>query len=235
MHILQVEDFEDFEAYPNRDSLLYLDVYGLDGIQTLFRGTLRNMGWCDCLYNYRKLNLLELDEVDVKGKTYADFMRAHLGVAPREDLRQAAARKMGVPPDALPAWNLQWLGMFSDRPFGTDRISPLDALGELMFEKLAYKSGERDMIVLYHDFRAKYPDGHQERITSRLIDFGLPGGDSSMSRTVSLPAAVGVHMILQGRITTAGVLRPVTPEIYNPVLDELATLNITCHEHTQAF
>ena len=62
----------DFEAYPNRDSISYIDVYGLQGIQTMFRGTLRNMGWCDTLFNIGKLGLLSLDEVDVKGKTYAD-------------------------------------------------------------------------------------------------------------------------------------------------------------------
>jgi len=235
MHVLQVEEFGDFEAYPNRDSLDYLEVYGLQGIETLFRGTLRNMGWCDCMYHYRTLGLLELEETEVAGKTYGEFTRKLLGAGPDEELRVAAARKMDVPPDSLPAWNLQWLGMFSDKPFAADRISPLDAVGELMFEKLAFKPGERDMIVLYHDFTAAYPDGKKERITSRLIDFGLEGGDSSMSRTVSLPAAIGVHMILEGRITTPGVLRPVTAEIYNPVLDELATLDINCTERTEAF
>ena len=235
MHILQVAGFGDFEAYPNRDSLLYLDVYGLQGIRTLFRGTLRNMGWCDCLYNYRQLGLLELEPVDVKGKTYADFMREFLAAGPDEDLRLVAARKMGLPPASLPAWNLHWLGMFSDRAFTVDQISPLDALGDLMFEKLAFAPGELDLIVLYHDFRAEFPDGRREHITAHLIDFGIDGGDSSMSRTVSLPAAVGVHMILQGKITTPGVLRPVTPEIYNPVLDELATLDIECKEHTEVY
>jgi len=235
MHILQVEDFGDFEAYPNRDSIGYREVYGLEGIGTLYRGTLRNMGWCDCIYNYRRLGLLELEEVDVAGKTYAEFTRALLGAGPDEDLRIAAARKMGLPPDSLPAWNLHWLGMLSDRKFEVAKISPLDAMGDLMFDKLAFAPGERDLIVLYHDFTAELPGGKKERITSRLIDFGIEGGDSSMSRTVSLPAAIGAHMILQDKITTPGVLRPVSAEIYNPVLDELATLGIECKENTEAF
>lgn len=235
MHILQVEDFGDFEAYPNRDSIGYLDVYGLQGIETLYRGTLRNMGWCDTVYCFRKVGLLELDEVDAKGKTYAEFMRGLLGAGAGEDLKVAAARKMEVPPDSFPVLNLQWLGAFSDRKLDVDKISPLDAMGNLMFEKLAFAPGERDLIVLYHDFLAKYPDGKKERITSKMIDFGIKDGDSSMSRTVSLPAAIGVHMILEGKITQAGVLRPVTPDIYNPVLDELATLDIECKEATEAF
>jgi hypothetical protein len=187
------------------------------------------------MYHYRTLGLMELEETDVAGKTYGQLMREFLGAGPDEDLRHAAARKMGVPPDSLPAWNLHWLGMLSDKPFAVDQISLLDAVGELMFEKLAFKPGERDMIVLYHDFTAAYPDGKKERITSRLIDFGIEGGDSSMSRTVSLPAAIGVHMILQGKIATPGVLRPVTAEIYNRVLDELETLDIKCAERTEKF
>lgn len=235
MHVLQVPGFGDFEAYPNRDSVSYQEVYGLEGIPTLFRGTLRNMGWCDCMYTYRQQGLLELDPIKVKGRTYAQLMRDHLGADSQEDLRAAFARKAGLPKDSLPAWNLHWLGMFSDRPLDGDETTMLDAMGALMFEKLAFKKGELDLIVLFHDFQAVFPDGHKERITSQLIDFGQPGGDSAMSRTVSLPAAIAAHMLLKGEINDKGVLRPVLPGIYNPVLDELATLGIACHEHTEIY
>ncbi|MBM3789989.1 MAG: saccharopine dehydrogenase [Acidobacteria bacterium] len=235
MHVLQVEGHGDYEAYPNRDSVSYIDIYGLQGIQTMFRGTLRNMGWCDCMFNYGRLGLLSLDEVEVKGKTYADFMRALAGAGAGEDLEAATAGKLGIPRESLPVANLRWLGMFSDRRFQVERISPLDAMGLLMYEKLAFRPGERDMIVLFHDFRAEYPGGRRERITSQLIDYGIPKSDSSMSRTVSLPAAIGVDMILNGGIRQRGVLRPVTSDIYNPVLDELAALQISCREKTESF
>jgi saccharopine dehydrogenase-like NADP-dependent oxidoreductase len=224
MHILQVED---------RDSISYIDIYGLQGIRTMFRGTLRNPGWCDCLYNYGRLGFLNLEETNVKGMTYADFMRKQLGCGPNDDLARVISRKLVIPPESLPIANLRWLGMFSDRRFDLDSISPLDAMGNLMFEKLSFKSGERDLIVLYHDFRAEYPGGRRERITSRMIDFGIKDGDSSMSRTVSLPAAIAVNLILTGKITTTGVLRPVIPAVYEPVLDELATMNIGCKEATE--
>jgi saccharopine dehydrogenase-like NADP-dependent oxidoreductase len=235
MHILAVEGQGDYEAYPNRDSIGYIEVYGLQGIQTMFRGTLRNMGWCDTLFNIGRLGLLALEEADVQGKTYADLLRALAGASAGEDLRSAVAKKLGLPRESLPVSNLEWLGMFSDRKFTVDRIAPLDALGDRMYEKLAFRPGERDMIVLFHDFRAEYPDGRRERIISRMIDFGVPRGDSSMSRTVSLPAAIGVDMILTGRIERKGVLRPVTPDIYNPVLEELSALQISCEETTQVF
>jgi saccharopine dehydrogenase-like NADP-dependent oxidoreductase len=124
--------------------------------------------------------------------------------------------------------------------FGTARIkgtkmSPLDVLGTKMFEKLAFQAGERDLLVLFHDFEVAFPDGRREHITSTMVDYGIKGGDSSMSRTVSLPAAIGAQLILSGRLKTPGVLRPITPDIYGPVLDELATMNIECREKTETY
>ncbi|HVO60767.1 MAG TPA: saccharopine dehydrogenase C-terminal domain-containing protein [Terriglobales bacterium] len=235
MHILTIPGQGDYEAYPNRDSISYIDIYGLHGIQTIYRGTLRNMGWCDSLYNFGKLGLLSLDEIDAGKKTYSDMMRKLTGASESDDLAAATARKLRIPKESYPIRNLEWLGMFSSRELGAERISPLDAMGNLMYEKLAFRPGERDMLLLFHDFRAEFAGGKRERIISELIDYGIPNGDSSMSRTVSLPAAIAVDMILTGRISATGVLRPVTPNIYNPVLDGLAQLNISCKERTEAF
>ncbi len=235
MHVVAVEGLGDFEAYPNRDSIGYIDIYGLEGIQTMVRATLRNMGWCDCMFNIGKLGLLSLAEVEVWGRTYAAFMRDLMQCSPSEDLRAAAAARLRIPRESFPILNLEWLGMFSNLEFKVDRISPLDALGECMYEKLAFQAGERDMLVMCHDFRAEFPDSRRERILSRLIDFGIPGGDSSMSRTVSLPAAIGTVRILAGKIKRTGVLRPITADIYHPVLDELAELGIRCQERTEVF
>jgi saccharopine dehydrogenase (NADP+, L-glutamate forming) len=230
MQVIEVPGAGFFEAYPNRDSTSYIDIYGLAGIQTIFRGTLRNMGWCDTLYSYRKLGLLELDELKVKGRSYGWLLRKVLGAGPKADLAEVVAKRLGVHELALPVASLKWLGAFGTRKLKVDRISTLDALGALMFEKLAYAPGERDMLVMFHDFRVSYPDGRREQVTSSMIDFGLPGGDSSMARTVSLPAAIGVDLILRGRCGAVGVRRPVTPDIYGPVLDELKRLKIECKE-----
>jgi hypothetical protein len=187
------------------------------------------------MHNIGKLGLLSLDEVDVRGQTYATFMRNLMACGASEELRKAAALRLGIPLESLPILNLEWLGMFSDLEFRVDRTTPLDALGERMFEKLAFKPGERDMIALCHDFRVAFPDGRNEHILSQLIDFGVPNGDSSMSRTVSLPAAIGVDLILNERIRRTGVLRPTTPDIYHPVLDELAELGVSCLERTETY
>jgi hypothetical protein len=98
-----------------------------------------------------------------------------------------------------------------------------------MSEKMAYGPQERDMVVLQHIFTAVFPD-HRETIHSTLFDYGIPGGDSSMARTVSLPLAIAVRLILEGRIPLTGVHIPVDPVIYEPVLEELASLGISFEE-----
>ena len=237
MHLLDVPGAGVFEAYPNRDSLEYRDIYELgDEVRSVFRGTLRYIGWCNTMHSLVKIGMLDTEPRNSKDMTYADYMRDLLDAEPAEDLRVVAASRMRLPPDTLPPWNMHWLGLFSRRPIGRDQISPLDALSEIMQDKLRYNPGERDMVVLFHEFKAWFAeDDHYECLTSSLVDYGVRYGDSSMSRTVSLPAAIAARLILEGKITSRGVLRPVIPEIYNPILDELANLNIVCAEEKTVY
>ena len=110
----------------------------------------------------------------------------------------------------------------------------MDILANRLNEKLQYKPGERDMVVLHHEFIAEFPEkGTKELITSTLVDFGIPNGQTSMSRTVGLPAAIATKMLIHGAIKVTGVHIPVIPEIYNPTLDELERLGIKCVEKSQ--
>jgi saccharopine dehydrogenase-like NADP-dependent oxidoreductase len=112
--------------------------------------------------------------------------------------------------------------------------SPLDILAAKLLEKMPYQKGERDMIVLHHEFIAEYPElPAKEMLTSSLVDFGIPNGDSAMARTVSLPAAIAAKMILHEEIKATGVHIPVLPNIYEPVLKELERLGIHCKEKTR--
>jgi len=232
-HPVMVEGVGELEAYPNRDSLGYIDVYGLKGIETMFRGTFRYPGWCKCLKKVVDLGMLEETPVTyAAGTTYAQWMAGLIGADSADDIRAQVAAKVGLDPTDNVLDRLEWLGLLSDEelPIIGQETTPLDILAARMDEKMQYKKGERDMIALCHQFTAKFPDGKTEKITSTLIDFGQPDGDSSMARTVSLPAAVGARMILTGEITDIGVHVPVKPEIYNPVLNELETMGIKCEE-----
>jgi saccharopine dehydrogenase-like NADP-dependent oxidoreductase len=233
MHMLHVEGAGDFEAYPNRDSIAYIDIYGLHGVRTMFRGTLRMPGWCDCLHSYGRLGLLGLEPVDCSGWTKADLLRHLVGARAGDDAAQAAAAKLGLPVGSLPVHNLRWLGLCDEVPVGRDHVTPLDFLGDAMQAKLVYAPGERDLLVMRHEFVAEYADGARERIGSQLVAYGEPHGDSAMARTVSLPLAIGVRRILEGGVASRGVLRPVTAELYGPVLDELKELGIDCEEKTE--
>jgi saccharopine dehydrogenase-like NADP-dependent oxidoreductase len=228
-HILNVEGIGDLEAYPNRDSMGYVDLYGLKDTKTMYRGTLRNLGWCSLWQKIKALNLLDLEEFETKGITYGAFMAKRLGCSPSDDLKAKAGAFLGLSASAPEVEKLAWVGLFDDRPIPAERISPLDVLAGLLLERLKYEPGERDLIVLHHEFVAEYP-GKKERITSSLVDFGIPNGDTSMARTVSLPAAIGTAMILDGKITVKGVHLPTLPEFYEPILKELETMDIVCKE-----
>jgi saccharopine dehydrogenase-like NADP-dependent oxidoreductase len=148
------------------------------------------------------------------------------------NLRKQVARYLKMEETANAFDRMEWLGLFSGDvlPISGRETTRLDILAARMAEKMTYQPGERDMLVLMHQFIARFPGKPDEHISSTMIDFGLPDGDTSMARTVSLPAAIGVKMILTGQIAETGVHVPVSPTIYNPVLDELATMNIRCVE-----
>jgi saccharopine dehydrogenase (NADP+, L-glutamate forming)/spermidine synthase len=227
---LNIPPIGELEAYPNRDSLGYIDLYGLQGIPTMFRGTLRYKGWCDTIKAIVDLGYMDETEKDWSGKTLADLGWHLVGKEPNVDLRAAFAEKLNVPTDSFIFDRFEWLGLFSDEPLAVEQGGVIDILTARMLEKMPYETGERDMIILYHNFIAEYAGGTKEEITSTLIDYGIPGGDSSMSRTVSLPAAIGARMVLEGKFAKPGVWVPVIPELYNPILDELETLGIKCEE-----
>ena len=231
----QVEGIGELEAYPNRDSLGYIDIYGLEGIETMFRGTFRYPGWCRCLKKVVDLGMLDETPVTYPaGTTFAKWTAGLIGSDSTDKIRAQVAKHVGLAPSDNVLDRFEWLGLFSDDelPITEMETTPLDILAARMDKMMPYKQGERDMIVLVHQFVARLPDGKQERISSTLIDFGRPDGDSSMARTVSLPAAVGAKLVLTGKITDTGVHVPVKPGIYNPVLDELETMGIKCEEKT---
>jgi saccharopine dehydrogenase-like NADP-dependent oxidoreductase len=229
-HLLEVEGAGTFEAYPNRDSTSYQDVYGLEDARTVYRGTLRNLGHCDTWFRWARLGLFDLSErADLAGRTHAEVLRELAGGG-RKALPAALAAKMGCAPGDPAVAKLEWLGVLSRKKVGPGVTTVLDLLAARMLEKMQYAPGERDMVVLVHKFVAEFPGGRREEITSSLVDFGIPGGDSSMARTVALPVALAVRLILDGKLAVRGVQIPVIPEIYEPVLDGLERLGIVCKE-----
>lgn len=220
----------DFEGYPNRDSVPYAEAYGIPEAGTMLRGTLRYAGWCATMKKIGDLGLLDQGERKFAGMTYADLVRELVHAGPGANLNLALGATLGLAPDSAIVGRMEWLGLLEEKPIPAGAGTILDALAALMIEKLRYEEGERDMIVLRHEFLASGPDGSRERIVSTLIDYGIPGGDSSMSRTVGLPAAIGARLILEGKILKTGVQTPLDPMIYEPILEELARYGVVFRE-----
>jgi saccharopine dehydrogenase-like NADP-dependent oxidoreductase len=222
----EIEDLGTFEVYPNRDSMPYQDLYGLKDAQTVMRGTYRNIGWCDTLKKIVDLGLIdETPKDNLKGITYKQMMAALVGASEGEDIAAKTAAKVGLSKDDEVIKRLEWLGLFSDDPV-PDYDNYLDILSERLQEKLYYKEGEVDMLILRHKFIVENKDKSRDMITSTMVDFGIPNGDSSMARTVSLPLAIGVKLMAEGKINLTGVHIATKKEIYDPVLAELEKLNI---------
>lgn len=224
--IEEVEGLGTFEVYPNRDSIPYKDLYGLKDAETVMRGTYRYIGWCDTLKKIVDLGLVDdTSRANLKGKTYKQMMADLVGVSEKDDVMAKAAQKVGLTKDSEVMKRIEWLGLFSDEKV-PEFDNRLDILSQRMQDKLFYKEGEVDLLLLRHKFVVENKNGSRDFITSTMIDYGIPHGDSSMARTVSLPLAIGVNMMAEDKIKLTGVQIPTIKAIYDPVLQELARLNI---------
>jgi saccharopine dehydrogenase-like NADP-dependent oxidoreductase len=226
----EIEGLGKFEVYPNRDSVPYKDMYGLKDALTVIRGTYRNLGWCETLKKIVDLGLVdETPRTGLKGISFKQMTAGLVGAPADKGLKKAAAKKLGIPATSPVMKRLEWLGLFGDETI-PEAGNYLDVLSARLQEKLYFKEGEKDMLVLRHRFIVENRDQSRDLITSTLIDFGIPHGDSSMARTVSLPMAIGTRLIAEGKIALKGVQTPVHAAIYEPVLAELETMNIKMAE-----
>lgn len=216
----------ELDVYPNRDSISYIDIYGIPETKTMFRGTFRYPGWCETIDIMKQLGMILYEKYNMEGMTYADFMALMINSTKTENIKEQVAAYLGLNIDAYSIKALEWLGLFTNQKMNRYIDSPFNVTSDLMIEKMELGAEERDMVVLQHVFLASYPDATEEVIRSRMLDFGTPATDTSVARTVALPAAIGAEMILNGQITVKGVFRPTIPEIYTPILNKLEELEI---------
>jgi saccharopine dehydrogenase-like NADP-dependent oxidoreductase len=197
----------------------------------MYRGTFRYDKWCAILDAMKSVNLLSYDDMDMHKMSYADFMAKMIRADHSSNIKTKVAEYLGLETDSDPITAMEWLGLFSNEPINREKDSPFEVISDLMIDKMMIKKDERDMVAMQHLFIASYGNGSKEMIKSNLLDFGTLETDTSIARTVALPAACSVDMILKGKIKVKGVHIPVIPEIYNPILDQLETLGIKMEEH----
>ncbi|MGA6925671.1 MAG: saccharopine dehydrogenase C-terminal domain-containing protein, partial [Desulfosarcina sp.] len=169
-----------FEAYVNRDALPYLKIYGIEDAGGMYRGTLRNVGYCETWDFIKQLGLLnrkmkfDFDEVTARE------VLANIVNCPETNVRAGVAAYLKIPEHSLTLKKLEWLGLLSDRKLRIGTASVFEMFSHTLKHRLVYDEGEVDRLVMHHEFEAIYPELPRQRIQSTLIDLGDPEGDSSM-------------------------------------------------------
>ena len=225
--IIQVPELGAFEVYGNRDSLTYRETYGLHNLQTMFRGTIRRPGFCEAWDIFVQLGATDDNYVmeDTENMTYREFINRFMAYQTDIPVEKKLAAYLGFSEDSDMMKRLQWLGIFDDRKIGMPGLTPARVLQRILEEKWKLDPGDKDMIVMQHQFDFKKEGIHTKRY-STMVYIGQDTMQTAMSVTVGLPLAMTARRILEGSFTETGVQLPIHPAIYNPVLKELEDYHI---------
>jgi saccharopine dehydrogenase-like NADP-dependent oxidoreductase len=223
-----IEGFGEFEAYANRDSLKYRSIYGLEGIPTIYRGTLRRPGYSDAWAQMIELGLTDDNYTMDKSEelTPRQFLNAFLPYHPSRSVEDKLKDFLGEDESNM-FEKFKFLDFFTDAaPMGIAKASPAQLLQEILVRKLSLAKDDKDMLVMYHEF-IYHLKGKVHRITSHMVNIGEDPTYTSMSNTVGLPVAICAKMILSGVIKLTGVQIPISKQVYEPILKELDDLGIS--------
>ncbi|MEX1132343.1 MAG: saccharopine dehydrogenase C-terminal domain-containing protein [Flavobacteriales bacterium] len=220
-----------FDGYANRDSLKYRKAYGIEGIPTLVRGTLRKAGYCKAWDVFVQLGCTDdgfIMELPASA-SWNQYLSAFLSNAKEQDTRSSLSSYLGIPASGDVMDMLDWLGLFSDRAIGVEGRSPAATLQHLLEEKWMLGPTDKDLVVMWHRFQYQL-DGEQHVLLASLGVIGKDRTQTAMARTVGLPIAMACKLVLNGKVEERGVLMPLKPSLYNPILDELEEHGIVFRE-----
>ena len=230
--IIDVPGYGQFEGYPNRDSLKYRSIYELDNISTMYRGTLRKVGFCRAWNIFVQLGATD-DSYKVEGSenmTNREFINSFLKFNTNDSVELKLRHYLRIEQDDYMWDKLVWLGVFEDKKIGLKDASPAQILQKILQEKWSLSTTDKDMIIMWH--RVSYSLNKIEKeLISYMAYIGKDSSVTAMSDTVGLPLGIATKMLLNGSIKTRGVVLPLEKQIYNPVLKELKKLGIDFVEH----
>jgi len=223
---VEVEGIGTLEAYPNRDSMSYRDHFELHDVQTMIRGTLRWPGYCETWAKIVKLGIPNeiLHIPNLAERSPREVVSMFLPIPVDDSLvEEAATLFLELNPTGQIMENLRYLGLFDDQPCGAPGSTAAEMLSHLLQKHLTPVEGDKDMVILVHQMDVRYEgrDKGCERLTYTMVDQGEAAGMSAMARTVGLPTALAVEMMLDGELSLGGCLLPTLEEIYEPVLKKL--------------
>jgi saccharopine dehydrogenase-like NADP-dependent oxidoreductase len=230
--LIDIEDYGRFEGYANRDSLKYRKIYGLEDIQTMYRGTLRRPGFCKAWDVFVQLGATD-DSYTIENSekmTYREFINSFLKYSDRDSVELKLMHYLKMDQDDEELMNkLKWLDLFENIRIGIKNATPAQVLQSILERKWNLMENERDMIVMWHKFRYE-ENGRVKEMQSSMVVEGENSVYTAMSKTVGLPVAICAKLMLNNGISKKGVLIPIEREVYQPILDELATFGITFKE-----
>lgn len=229
---LHVEDYGKFEAYANRDSLKYRSVYGLDDILTLYRGTIRRVGYSKAWNMFVQLGMTDDTYVmeNSENMSYRDFINAFLPYHPTDSVEIKTRLQLGIEQDDIMWDKLLELDLFNaNKKVGLKNATPAQILEHILSKSWALQPDDKDMIVMYHKFGFEI-NGTQKQIDSKMVCIGDDQTYTAMAKTVGLPVAMAAIQILNGKIKTHGVQLPIKKEVYEPILKELEEYGVIFKE-----
>ena len=226
--IINIDGYGKFEVYANRNSLKYQSVYGLEDILTLYRGTIRRVGFSKAWNIFVQLGMTDDSYIipDSENLTYREFVNLFLPYSPSDSVELKLRHNLKIDQDDLMWEKLEELDIFNtEKTLDIKDATPAKGLQKILMDKWSLAENDKDMIVMYHKFGYEL-DGKKYRIDSNMVILGDDQTYTAMSKTVGLPVAIASLKILNKEITTPGVQRPITKEIYEPILKELENYGV---------
>jgi saccharopine dehydrogenase-like NADP-dependent oxidoreductase len=221
---MDVEGFGKFEGIANRDSLKYRTVYGLENVETLYRGTLRRPGYARAWDCFVKLGMTD-DSYQIANThllSFREFTNLFLAYNPHDSVELKLKYYLGIPQDSDLMDKLIWAGLFSNQMFPFESGTPAQCLEYILRQVWTLNPEDRDLIVMYHKIGWER-DGERFMVESSMGVEGESSTKTAMAATVGLPLGIATRLILEGKIETTGVQLPMTAQWYNPILEELET------------
>jgi saccharopine dehydrogenase-like NADP-dependent oxidoreductase len=231
---IKVEGLGKFEAYANRDSLSYMELYGLHDVKNMLRGTLRQPGFCKAWDAFIQLGLTDdnCKVSDSENTTYAELIDSFLPEGKGGSVKKKLAKFLREKENSPVMKKLDWVGILKNQKIGLKDSSPAEILLDLLMKKWSLKPKDKDMVVMQHLFEFKLPASKSKvnTLTSSMVVIGDDQINTAMSKTVGLPMGIAAKMILNGKINLKGVHIPTVKEIYDPILAELENFGIKFNE-----
>lgn len=226
---LDIEGYGKFEGYANRDSLKYRSLYNLENIPTMYRGTIRKVGFSRAWNVFVQLGMTDDSYAieDSENMSYRDFTNLFLAYSPTDSVELKFRSYLKIDQDDVMWDKFLELDIFNPtKKTGLKNATPAQILQKILSDKWTLEADDKDMIVMHHKFGYEL-NNKKHQIESSMVIKGDDQTYTAMAKTVGLPVAMATLRILNGEITTPGVQLPITKEVYEPILKELEEYGIT--------